>query len=579
MRLQSLTIKSGQQVPLSTLTVLVGPNNVGKSQTLRDVLAKLTAGAQARTIILDSVQIEKPTSFDELLVGLDVKTDPNNPSQEIVSGIASNLTNADQFAFSRESFEQQFKQSTDLAFIQGNLSRLRVCLLDASLRLRIAESGPSHNPSNPATTSLQGLFQHHHLEVPLQRVFKKTFNMNVKLDYSGMQTLALRVAEAFPSIPEDPRKAYTVMNKYNLLDAQGDGFRSFVGVVLSLLLFEGRVVLLDEPEAFLHPAQAKQMGSWIAEYSRSMSGQVIVATHNANFLMGIISQGANVSIFRLNRSQDKTTYKLMPPDVTASLAKSPLLSSQRILESIFHKGVVVCEGDADRAIYETVATREIKSRNVMFVNAHNKQTIKDVVQLLVQAGVLVCGVTDIDILNSEHDLKKLLAAFGITNSYSAVLHKRKELAQAVAGMEEKEIVQQILMDLRQLVQELDKGEHTLSGARAALERVRSESTRWSQVKRLGIEGFPKGQQATAQQLVDDLANFGLFVVPVGELEGWIDVGTRQKNKWIVRALEALSENRCTDDLKEFVMRILAFLGESVNPEEAEPDDRLAATSL
>ncbi len=32
-----------------------------------------------------------------------------------------------------------------------------------------------------------------------------------------------------------------------------------------------------------------------------------------------------------------------------NLVKNPLLSSQRILASIFHRGVVVCEADADQA--------------------------------------------------------------------------------------------------------------------------------------------------------------------------------------------------------------------------------------
>lgn len=571
MKLHSLTIKDGQQILLSTLNVLVGPNNVGKSQTLRDIYTKLTAGAQARTTILQNVGIEKPKSFEELLVGLDVSPDPNNVSQEIVRGMGSTLTNADQVPISREHLKQQFDQSADLAFIQGGLSRLRVSLLDASLRLSIATSGRSHNPhSEAATTLLQALYACPKLEEPLRRVFTNTFRgMDVKLDYSGLTTLALRVAEAFPHIPEDPRKAYPIMNQYGLLDAQGDGFRSFVGVVLSLLLSEGRIVLLDEPEAFLHPAQAWQLGSWIAEYSRSMSGQVILGTHNASFLAGIISQGANVSIFRLNRVHENTTYTLMPSHVTERLAKSPLLSSQRVLQSIFYKGVVVCEADADRAIYEAVATRELKNRNVMFVNAHNKQTIKDVVELLAQAEIPVCGVTDIDILNSQDDLRKLLSAFGNGDNHGPVLHKRKDLANAVVGMGEDEIAQQMLTDLQHLVQELEKGEHDLSGARAALKRVRSESTRWAKVKRQGIEGFPKDQRADAQDLIDDLAKAGLFVVPLGELEGWIDVGTRKKNNWIVLALEALSQNRCTDALKEFVMRILAFLGESVNPEEAE----------
>ena len=140
-----------------------------------------------------------------------------------------------------------------------------------------------------------------------------------------------------------------------MLDTQGDGFRSFVGVVLSLLMSKGRIVLLDEPEAFLHPAQARQLGHWIAEHSKHSAEQVIVATHNSSFLSGILASDQAVNIFRLNRKGDRTTYTLIPSKATADLAKSPILSSQRVLESVFYKGVVVCEADAVLALEKLYA--------------------------------------------------------------------------------------------------------------------------------------------------------------------------------------------------------------------------------
>lgn len=45
------------------------------------------------------------------------------------------------------------------------------------------------------------------------------------------------------------------MKPYTMLQEQGDGFRSFVGIVLSILLSKDKIILIDEPEAFLHPTQ------------------------------------------------------------------------------------------------------------------------------------------------------------------------------------------------------------------------------------------------------------------------------------------------------------------------------------
>lgn len=74
-----------------------------------------------------------------------------------------------------------------------------------------------------------------------------------------------------------------------------------------------------------------------------------------------MSSDKKVDIFRLNRHDNITEYNLLPPNATDNLSKSPILSSQRVIEGIFHKGVVVCEADADRAVYQSVASVEYMS--------------------------------------------------------------------------------------------------------------------------------------------------------------------------------------------------------------------------
>ena len=109
------------------------------------------------------------------------------------------------------------------------------------------------------------LFKEQKEDENLNDIFKRAFNMEIKLDYSEMAELSFKIAKAFPNIPENPRAAFPIMSTFQRLDEQGDGFRSFVGVVLSILMCKDRLILLDEPEAFLHPAQAKILGEWIGE--------------------------------------------------------------------------------------------------------------------------------------------------------------------------------------------------------------------------------------------------------------------------------------------------------------------------
>jgi len=216
----------------------VGPNNVGKSQTLSDIHNKMQNGLHARTIIITKIEFAKPSQYEDLFDSLDVVDDPQHAENQIVRGIQSNLRSGDNWHFNPKNLRQQFGQQENADFLLGNLSRFRVSYLDAGSRLAVARTCNSCNPHNqPPQNLLQGLFGGTPKnEEKLRKAFKDIFDMDILLDYSGMTHLMLRVAKEFVEIPDDPKKAYPILNKYSTLDLQGDGFQSFVGVVLSLLL-------------------------------------------------------------------------------------------------------------------------------------------------------------------------------------------------------------------------------------------------------------------------------------------------------------------------------------------------------
>ncbi len=78
---------------------------------------------------------------------------------------------------------------------------------------------------------------------------------------------------------------------------------------------------------------------------------------------------------------------------------------------------------------------------------------------------------------------------------------------------------------------------------------KKRSAKWSEVKRKGVEGFPTEHQHIVWDIIKFCKSKGLFIVYKGELESWIDVGTRKKNLWIVLALERLALGECPVDLE------------------------------
>ena len=96
MKIETLITKDDRKIDLGKFTVLVGPNNVGKSQTLRDIHSKMTVGINVKTTIIKAIEFEKPGDFKELLHGLNVIYDPNNINQQLISGVLPNLISGGQ---------------------------------------------------------------------------------------------------------------------------------------------------------------------------------------------------------------------------------------------------------------------------------------------------------------------------------------------------------------------------------------------------------------------------------------------------------------------------------------------------
>lgn len=435
MRLTSLIPENGSKISLGSINVLVGPNNTGKTQTLSDIHQLITT-SNPRTTVVEDLEYEGVGTFDDIFGPLNITDHPDRADQRLIRDFGSNPQSGGQQTYQPDQVER-WLDGGHIDNILNQVGQFHVFYLDASSRLEIAESGPSHNAQDDApTTLLQKLYESDaSVEEELRSAFRNTFDMEIRFDYSSLKQLSFRIAEEFDDIPEDPREARHILGRYRKLDNQGHGFRSFVGVVLSLLLSSHRVVLMDEPEAFLHPAQARDLGRWIANHSSQISGQVVLATHDSSFLSGVLEGESEVKILRLNRpTTTETYYSGISTDVTSELAHDPLLSSQRVIESVFHRGVVVCEGGSDRSVYQAVANRVLDQGDVLFVDALGAESIKNVTKVIEGAYTPKVAITDIDILDDHHEFRYLLESLGEDIEYSDVepiLDDRREVEDAL----------------------------------------------------------------------------------------------------------------------------------------------------
>jgi hypothetical protein len=82
--------------------------------------------------------------------------------------------------------------------------------------------------------------------------------MPLTLNRYGALQLHLGVPTEPATVPPPSRANLDAVLSLPLLHEQGDGVRSFVGLLHSLARLP--LVLIDEPEAFLHPPHARLLG-------------------------------------------------------------------------------------------------------------------------------------------------------------------------------------------------------------------------------------------------------------------------------------------------------------------------------
>jgi hypothetical protein len=161
--------------------------------------------------------------------------------------------------------------------------------------IKITSDAPNH--------PIHFLQKYDKLEITFSDYFKQAFEMDLVVHRNAGSEVPLYVGiRPIPKEGEDRvSESFLIdLEKLDLLHLQGDGMRSFVGVLLNAFISSHSILLIDEPEAFLHPPQARLMGKMIA-LDLPSERQLFLATHSENFLKGLLDASKdNLKIIRNN---------------------------------------------------------------------------------------------------------------------------------------------------------------------------------------------------------------------------------------------------------------------------------------
>jgi AAA domain, putative AbiEii toxin, Type IV TA system len=524
-RLTTLSFKASPklQKDAAPVTVIVGPNNSGKSLALREIMFWAEGDDRERRVV-DEIDVEWPADIDGALKQLrPFEAVPSPGEQQPPNSILLSMHRVDGTQDRRwvdkKTLANHLDEATETRWLRATILKGFAVRLDGRSRFELMQSRAFQDLQDPPKHHLAALFQDDELRQRVRNIVEKAFpGRYFVIDPTQGSNFRVRMSARPPEDSAEERnwdeRAVTFHSKAELVEELSDGLVSFAGLVAAAISLPHRILLVDEPEAFLHPPLARQLGSNLASLTKERKASLIAATHSAEFLMGCIASGVDVQIVRLTYETGIAGMRMLIPAELKNLIRDPLLRSTDALSGLFHRGVIVGESDHDRAFYEEINRRLVDvdrgTADTFFTNAQNWQTIPRIVAPLRKLGVAAAAIIDLDV----------------------VCQPRREWDKFYTTMNVDPAV----------IDELDKRRTAL---RDALSALPTDSTHPS-YKKVGISRLNSTQRRKAKRLFKDLAAYGVFVVEVGELEGWLSslkLSTgRGKGGWIVNAFKKLGAN-------------------------------------
>ncbi|MFF2123431.1 ATP-dependent endonuclease [Kitasatospora sp. NPDC058184] len=574
-RVDKMNLTDGTVVsaPANGMTVFIGPNNSGKSRLLGEIAGHLASypGPAATSQWLSQMEIEAEGTAEDFLqylhsVGMVPRVRPGSePAYPLQSRHVTPMT---EMGTPEHMLTACWNSRT-----YGQIASQLLSTQWTGDRLQDQTSSSQLNRLNPPSHPTQYLRTAPSALAEFSRLIESAFGTPISMNRLDEQGLRLTIGD--PELPADADPAsYEYWDTYRALPGvadQGDGFRSFINLLLHTLVRPTPVIVIDEPEAFLHPPQARLLGRILAERTPSPC-QVFVATHSADFLSGVLEATTKpVALVRLTRTPAGPRANQLDPEDVASILRTPMLRYSNIIAGLFHDGVVLGESAGDCQFYaatiDALKSDDHPSDNLVFLHTSGKHLLADTAARLRQCGIPVAVIADLDLLNNKETLKTALSAAGgdwekISADFETLDRNMRDEKTVITAAAVKRRILEVLGDPKDGTLLTEKQIDEIRGM------IKATSS-WANLKKAGLphlSGSP-AYMAT-RRIFEALADRGIFAVPVGELEKWVPEVAVRKNRWLTYVFENGHHLRPSDDLRRFCERITSYL--STAPERPAP---------
>ncbi|MEL7662972.1 MAG: AAA family ATPase [Methanosarcina mazei] len=228
----------------------------------------------------------------------------------------------------------------------------------------------------------------------------------------------------FAMLPSDSKNVYKKLDILiddgieTELDFKGSGIQSVVIISLFKLYSDlkagNALLLIEEPESFLHPQANRHMAKILHEFCTEDNIQLIVATHSPNYL-----QSSNIKDIIL---LDKQEYKTKATQIDKVSDETKLKRELNVsnLELFFADKVILVEGETEKILLPAIAKQinernDFDKKNYSIIEVGSKANLDIFIELLNKFNIPWVSLLDKDVLNQES--KRIITKLNQNFSY------------------------------------------------------------------------------------------------------------------------------------------------------------------
>jgi len=562
--IDNVVLNSGQKVffPKSSLIILTGANNSGKTTTLEELYDGM-ARDYSESKIIKHCEVNGTDDRDEAIKWLNNNyyfTDSNG--QRTWHSFKTGISHIKYFDF-RE--KEQMKDFFGL-------------YLNTKNRLEIGSTKESIDLFRRHPEEFIHILQLDETKLKsINKEINSIFNRNLIINWGGANNVWFNVGREpkRTSLNDRVSKSYLdIINRYPKLEEEGDGIRSYVGVLMSLFCAPNPILLIDEPEAFLHPFQSKKLGEKLALSFKKQKRQIFIATHSSDIIEGAMATGAPICIVRIDRMDNSNIFNLLENDQIKMKWTRPILKTSGVLNGFFYNGVVICEGDSDCKFYESILKKVQSNKSfskipdLYFTHGNGKGKIPHLMESYKLLNIRTAAIMDIDVLKNKREFKNIYNSTlndSTSNDFNEIEVEYESVRTILEKIPPIKNINQFIVEMKKIIDNIQKKNKITNKDKENISLLLNESSDWSEIKKNGIKSISTSERKTVKKFFRKMQKVGLFILPIGELERWYDNGLNKENdKWISKMLADLRIiSFHVNEAEEYMINVLKYFNISV----------------